>query len=329
MTNHPHPPDRWRGQSYHGQPALKYPQWDSKVSGYIAIAGAAGAAQALAWTGGLLDPRGFRCARRNARWMGLAASAAGSGLLIADLKTPRRFFNMVRILRPTSPMSFGTYILGAFVAATTISLLADLPGLRRRPPLRALADVADAGAAVTGAGAATYTAALLSATSNPQWAAAPRALAAQFAASSVAAGAAALALGERAGGRRQAAEKFEAVATVATLVQAGASLLSDARHRQTGTSEADASREADRRTKLLLATAVPIAALLVGRAAGERGGAVAALGSASMLVGSWLLREETLNAGRRAAHRPEAAFSLAQQRHLPGTDRQRRSIGVH
>ncbi len=319
----------WSGESYYGQPPLKNPQWDWKVSGYIALVGGAGAAQALSFLGSLRDRAGFRQARRNANVIGLASAATGSALLIADLKTPRRFYNMLRILRPTSPMSIGTYILGLFGLSTIASALGEFPAVRRRPHLSRLADAAQAGAALSGAGAATYTAALMSATSNPYWAAAPRGLGAQFATSSVAAGAAALALGERAGGRADTAARLEDVAALACAAHVGASLLAGRRRRETGVESAVAkmarrSEAAD----LLLAGALPMAAFALNRAVRGRAPAAAIVGSAAMIAGSFLMRNGALKTGKEAARRPDAAFGLAQPRRLPGTSRRRIRSGT-
>jgi protein NrfD len=314
----------WRGESYYGQPPLKNPQWDWKVSGYIAVAGTAGAAQALSFLSTIRDRDAFRGARRNANLLGLAGAVAGSALLIADLKTPRRWYNMLRILRLTSPMSFGTYIFGAFGLTTAISALGDLPAMRSRPAWRHVTDAAHAGAAASGAGVATYTAALMSATSNPYWAAAPRGLGAQFATSAVSAGAAALALGERAGGRKGNAERLEDVAAVGTLVHIGATIAAGPRRRQTGVEPAAAgSARKSEAADLLIASAIPLAAYALNYMVGRRAPAAAVAGSLTLLAGSFVMRHGILDTGKRAASRPEAAFSLAQPQHLPGTQGRR------
>ena len=331
MSRHEHILTRYGGESYYGQAPLKTPQWDWKVSGYIAIVGTAGAAQARAFLGGLRDPEAFRPARRTARLLALSGSAIGSALLIADLKTPKRFYNMLRILRPTSPMSIGTYILGAFGVASAVEALGALPAAQRRPWLRRLSNSGQAVAALSGAGAATYTAGLLSATSAPYWAAAPGALGAQFATSSVAGGAAALALAERAGGRGDTAGRLEAVAAAATLAHLGASEWAERRQADSGVSRAMGAHATKRELRafdLLLAGAAPLAGYALNRVAGGRAPVAAVAGSLAVLAGSWLVRDAILRAGKASATRPEVAFGFAQPRNLPPRERHR-AIGGH
>lgn len=327
MRRHERPlPTSHREHGYYGLPPLKGPHWDWKVSGYIAVAGVSGAAQALAWLGRLRDRRAFRGALRNARMLAVAGTAAGTALLIADLKTPRRFYNMLRILRPTSPMSLGTYILGAFGACSAVAALGEVSAARRRPALRRAADVAQAGAAFSGAGAATYTAALLAATSTPYWAAAPSALGAEVATSSLAGGAAVLALGERAAGRHRTAEQLESVAALASVAHLGASHLADRRRREVGVDQAmtdHPDRRQLRTADLVLAGAVPLAAYALSRPHGHRASAAAVVGSLAVLAGTWLVRDAMLRTGKASTRRPEAAFRLAGARQLPRPRRSR------
>ena len=308
------------GATYYGRPALKAPHWDWTVSGYIFLAGLSGAAQVLAWIGGLRDPERFRGALRNARLLALAGTGAGAALLVADLKTPSRFYNMLRILRPTSPMSFGSYVLTAFGASSVLAGLGELPAARGRPAFRRVAGLAQGAAAMTGAGAATYTAALLSATSNPYWAAAPRALGAKFAASAVAIGAAALALGERIGGRSHTAGRLEAVAAVATLAGMLATRSGDRRRRAVGLEAVLSGTPEHRLLKvgdLALAGALPLAAYGLGRTIGGRAAPAAAVaGSLAVLAGGWLVRHAVLKLGKASSDRPEAHLGLARPEHL-------------
>lgn len=306
----------WRGETYYGQQALKYPHWDWKVSGYIAVAGTAGAAQALATLGSLRDPEGLRAARRGARLMALAGSTAGAAMLIADLKTPQRFYNMLRILRPTSPMSFGTYIFGAFGGASLFSAFAEGPAVGRRHLLRWLGKAAQLVSGFSGAGVATYTAALVSATSNPYWAAAPRSLGGQFAGVAVAMGAAALALWERLGGRDATARRFEKVAAIATLAHVGASTAVNKRLKECGVSQPIEQSKPQRRLKassLIIAGAAPLVGYALSAALGGSAGRNAAMaGSCAALAGGMLMRHGLLEAGKAAREQPESGFALAQ-----------------
>jgi hypothetical protein len=120
------------------------------------------------------------------RTIALAGAVLGGILLIIDLHTVPRFYNMLRIFRPSSAMSIGTYVLMIFGFWSLVVPCAQFAGLSW------LAAFGGAIASVAGWGMMTYTAALLSSTSTPLWAAAPRLLAVRFAASAMATGAAAL-----------------------------------------------------------------------------------------------------------------------------------------
>ena len=49
--------------------------------------------------------------RRRCRRLSLVSIIVGTAALIADLGRPSRFFNMLRVFRPTSPMSMGSWLL--------------------------------------------------------------------------------------------------------------------------------------------------------------------------------------------------------------------------
>jgi formate-dependent nitrite reductase membrane component NrfD len=151
-------------------------------------------------------------------------------LLIYDLHTPKRFYNMLRIAKGTSPMSIGTWNLMAFSGFAGVSAAAQFmfdraPALRWSMPLARASQIP---AAIAGAGLSTYTASLLSATSTPSWAAAPEALAVRFSASSMAAAGAALSLGERSEAMRN---RLENIAGAALAIEAIATAASAKAHR--------------------------------------------------------------------------------------------------
>jgi hypothetical protein len=68
------------------------------------------------------------------------------------------------VIKPTSPMSVGSFILAPFSGLATVALASNLTG---RLPL--LGRAAGAGAGLLGTGLATYTAALISDTAVPSW----------------------------------------------------------------------------------------------------------------------------------------------------------------
>src|SRR5205823_4053812 len=85
-------------------------------------------------------------------------------LLIVDLGRPARYLNMFRVLKPTSPMSVGSWVLGAFGGLSGAAAISELTGIQR--PLGRLAE---AGAAVLGLPLSTYTAVLVANTAVPVW----------------------------------------------------------------------------------------------------------------------------------------------------------------
>lgn len=311
------------GPTYYDRPSLKPAPFNTTVvGGYIFLAGLAGAAQMLAALARRARPRGFRRVARTGHALSLLAPTLGASLLIYDLHTPQRFANMLRIFRRTSPMSIGTWVLMAFSGSSIATVAGDWLG--RVPDLRWLRPVgraAELPAAVSGAALGTYTAALLSATSTPLWAAAPRALAVRFGASSVASACAALSLAERQADNHRTARDLDTIALAALGVELAASLACRRRWRALGLHAAEDTAAgavlmhggAD-----LMGTAVPMtlhaAALAAPPAASRRG---SALGSLAILAGSLCLRIGVLEAGDATALRPRESLGFAQPKNLP------------
>ena len=105
------PPPTAARDSYYGRPILKAPVWTWEIPAYFFFGGMAGAAAPFA-----LAQRAARRRRRSRGARGcvaLAGAAASPPLLIADLGRPERFLHMLRVFKPTSPMSVGSWILGA------------------------------------------------------------------------------------------------------------------------------------------------------------------------------------------------------------------------
>ncbi|HVF13262.1 MAG TPA: NrfD/PsrC family molybdoenzyme membrane anchor subunit [Acidimicrobiales bacterium] len=148
-------------RSYYGRPVLKLPVWHWYVPAYFFTGGLA-AGSALLAAGGRATSQPV-LARRCllASWGAVAVSGV---LLIVDLGRPRRFLNMLRVAKVTSPMSVGTWLLSAFGTAVTAATLSELTGIGRRA-----GRVAEAVAAVLAPAMATYTAVLIADTAVPAW----------------------------------------------------------------------------------------------------------------------------------------------------------------
>ena len=319
----------WKGPTYYGRAQLKPAPFENwVVGGYIFLAGVSGAATIISALADVTQARSAERIVRAGRYLALLAPTVGSALLVYDLHTPKRFYNMLRIAKRTSPMSIGTWILMSFSAFAGVSAVAQFVS-DRRPRLRWLqtaARVAQVPAAITGAGLSTYTASLLSATSTPLWAAAPRELSVRFGSSSVAAGASALSLIEPPGSLRR---KLDLLTVVALTTELAASVASHRAYQQKGVSEAldgPAGQVEDwGATKLgVIAPLVLHGAsmLLTPREPRERPvepslPALSWLAPLAVLAGSLMLRISIMSAGDESAERPDISFQFSQPRNLP------------
>jgi formate-dependent nitrite reductase membrane component NrfD len=166
--------------TYYDVPVLKAPVWKWYIPAYFFLGGVAGASSTLASVA-----RRYPDLRRRSRRLSLVALTLGAGALIADLGRPSRFANMLRVFRPTSPMSMGSWLLAVYgPAAGAAAVLPDV-----------VADPAGALAGFAGLPLAGYTGALVAATSVPAWQEASTSLPLLFTASGVAGAASLLSLG--------------------------------------------------------------------------------------------------------------------------------------
>jgi formate-dependent nitrite reductase membrane component NrfD len=168
--------------SYYGQPALKEPVWIWSIPLYFYVGGAAGAASLLGAAAEAVGGKGLKGLGHQCRWVGMAGDLVSSGLLIYDLGRPERFLNMLRVFRPTSPMSVGSWVLVGSGAMNSVSVL--LAG--RRGGLGRVGDGAAVAAGLLGLPLAGYTAVLLANTAVPLWQATRKSLPLLFMSSAVA-----------------------------------------------------------------------------------------------------------------------------------------------
>jgi hypothetical protein len=165
-------------RSYYGEPVLAQPVWTPEIPAYFFVGGLTGATAPLTLVASM---RGNDVLARRAAAIVLAGSLASPALLISDLGRPSRFLYMLRMFKPTSPMSVGSWVLSGFGATAAASAARELLGLLPR-----------GGRAAQGAGTllgpllSTYTGALIAQTAVPAWHEARRELPFVFAAGSLA-----------------------------------------------------------------------------------------------------------------------------------------------
>lgn len=149
-------------RSYYGRPILKRPTWKvPDVPAYLFLGGTAGASATMA---AVAELTGRRELAGTGRWVAAAASVASVTALVHDLGRPERFTHMLRVLKPTSPLSVGSWILAPFSTLATASAASLATG--RLPRLGRLAAL---GSGTLGPAMCTYTAVLLSDTAVPAW----------------------------------------------------------------------------------------------------------------------------------------------------------------
>ncbi|MEU2056015.1 NrfD/PsrC family molybdoenzyme membrane anchor subunit [Streptomyces bungoensis] len=148
--------------SYYGKPVLNRPTWKPlDIAGYLYLGGLAGGSSLLAAGA---DLTGRPVLARAAKLGAAGAISLSLAALVHDLGRPARFLNMLRVFKPTSPMSVGSWLLTAYAPLTMAAAATDVA---RR--YRLVGSAATAGAAVLGTGVATYTAVLVADTAVPSW----------------------------------------------------------------------------------------------------------------------------------------------------------------
>ena len=171
---------------YYGQPIVRPAPWKVEIAGYFFTGGLAGASSVLAAAARVL---GQPMLARHARRWALAGLIPSPVLLVADLGRPERFANMLRVVKPTSPMSVGSWLLSLYAPVATAAAALDTVG--RLPRVAAWCDLT---AGALGAGLSTYTAVLVANTATPVWSESDRSLPFVFAASAASSAGAAAAL---------------------------------------------------------------------------------------------------------------------------------------
>ncbi|MEP6952916.1 MAG: NrfD/PsrC family molybdoenzyme membrane anchor subunit [Solirubrobacteraceae bacterium] len=271
--------------SYYGRPILKQPTWTWEIPFYFFFGGMAGASATFATVAELAGEDDLA---RRAWAVALGGMAVGPPLLISDLGRPARFLNMLRVFKPTSPMSVGSWILNG--AGATITLGVARTWFGRIPRLGR----ASHAAGFAGPALATYTAVLVADTAIPVWHDARLELPFVFASGSAMSAGSAIALaGGGAPARRLAlAGAVGELASTAIMEHRLGPLIGEPYR------EGRAGKFAKLSKGLTAAGAVTMAA-----ARGER--RASAAGAALMLGGALATRWSVFHAGRQGAADPK------------------------
>ena len=286
-------------RSYYGRPVLKTPVWDDRAAYYLYLGGLSAGSSLLAAGA---DQRGLPALRRGTRVAALGSLLAGTYFLVADLGRPERFHHMLRVAKPTSPLSVGTWTLVAYGPGVGLAAAAELmPARLRRTPMgrlvRLLARPANLASAAIAPAVASYTAVLLSQTAVPAWHEAHQELPFIFTAS---AAASAGGLGMLVAPPEQAAPARR-LAAFGAVVELAASRRLENRLGLVG----EAYLTGDARQHLQRASTLTAAGVLGSMLLGRRSRVAAALSGAALLAGGLLERLGILHAGIQSTQDPK------------------------
>jgi formate-dependent nitrite reductase membrane component NrfD len=285
-------PSLSRHPNYYGLPLLKEPVWIWSVPVYFYVGGVAGGSAVLAaFLHG--KPRGGRLASICGRFAFLGTTL-GSGLLTWDLGRKLRFFNMLRVFRPSSPMSIGSWTLAGTGFLAALSLLFK----RGAVSLFVLWGEALGGTVLAG-----YTGVLLANTANPLWQGTRLTLPVLFEASAVATTSALLEMFSLNATERRIVKRFGTIGKVAEAGSMAALEVGAARNPSTATVfYSGASGVLWKAAKACLAAGI-ILNLLPGTSSSRR-----RVGGILTTIGAVCMRFALFEAGKKAARDPMAVI---------------------
>jgi formate-dependent nitrite reductase membrane component NrfD len=175
--NQRRPPGVLSPPSYYAYPPLKRPHWRWEVVGYFYVGGIASAAFVIATIADWLGRPEDRAISRAGRYLALAGMLVTPLLLIRDLGRPERFHHMLRLVKPRSPMSMGSWAITLFGAAAGLAAVGQVAAdgwLGTSRPARLLAATPQRPLGLAGSLVAffvgSYTGVLLAFTNVPFWA---------------------------------------------------------------------------------------------------------------------------------------------------------------
>jgi hypothetical protein len=281
-------------------PVINAPVWTWEVPLYFWFGGIAAGSSFVALA---CDLAGDERSARVARMVALGALGPSPPLLILDLGRPERFYNMLRIFKPRSPMSMGAWALSAFGGLAAGAVGADLLGRKRAAKLLGGLN------AIVGGYLGSYTGVLLASTAVPIWGRSRLFLGPIFVSTAAATGAAATRLALVATGLPVGHPTRNALGTVETAAMGAELTLSIINERRLG--PLASGLESGRPGKLFKAAKWAVRGGLALRFARRRGGpGVHHLASLMYLAAGLMFRYAWVGAGRHSARDDRAVAAM-------------------
>lgn len=292
--------------SYYGRPVVKESPWQSDIPAYLFLGGLAAGSSLLAAGADLSDRPALR---RTGRLGALGAISLSLAALVHDLGKPSRFVNMLRVAKPTSPMSMGTWLLTSYGPMAGLAAAAEVPALVPSP-VRGLVTALGRPAGLTAAGlapaVASYTAVLLADTATPAWHEAYRELPFVFAGAAAASAGGLGMLGTpaaQAGPARRLA-----------VLGAAAEIAADQRMERSMGLSAETLHEGKAGRLMQVGKALTAGGAVLAAALGRRSRPAAAASGLALLAGSACTRFGTFEAGQASARDPKYTVVPQRQR---------------
>lgn len=293
--------------SYYGRPVVKPAPWEHDIAAYLFSGGLAAGSSLLAAGADLSD---LPALRRTSRLAALGALGFSMAALVHDLGKPSRFYNMLRTMKLTSPMSVGTWILsiygpfaGAAAASEAVSMVTDETARGPLRLLRLMGRPSGLMAGLTAPPVAAYTAVLLADTATPSWHAAYKELPFVFVSSALAAS----------GGMGMVAAPVDQAGPARRMAAGGAvvELLAERQMERSMGLTAEPLHKG-RAGTLMKAAKVLTAAGAAGALLGGRSRALSVLSGAALMAGSACTRFGVFEAGLESAKDPK--YTVVPQR---------------
>ena len=298
------------GDAYTGVPILQRPAWHNEVAAYFYLGGISSGALILGALADLADPR-WRPLAETAHLVSFAAMIPCAPLLIADLGKPSRFYHMLRIFKPSSPMNLGSWTLvvhsgfSTLLAAQVVSERGRLPvfgPVAQHLPSRILG----AGGLLPALTLGGYTGVLVGTTSVPVWSTSSM-LGGLFMASAMATGTSAVSMASILSGRDTLAER-SVLGSISMAAGASEMCLMGGYLATTGNAAKPLLKGLDGALVLgaIAASATALAAEVAAKHTRTRNRALSAVAAGATLAGGAMLRWAIMRAGQMSTQDRDA-----------------------